>query len=50
MFSLRARYASPGRTVVTAHRGFSGQYPENTLLAFTKAYELGVDILEFDVR
>jgi len=50
MFSLRARYASPGRTVVTAHRGFSGQYPENTLLAFSKAYELGVDVLEFDVR
>lgn len=50
MFSLRARYAAPARPLVTAHRGFSGQYPENTLPAFTKAYELGVDILEFDVR
>jgi len=35
---------------VTAHRGFSGQYPENTLVAFEKAVALGVDIVEFDVR
>ena len=26
-----------------AHRGFSGQYPENTMLAFQKAYESGCD-------
>ena len=25
-----------------AHRGFSGKYPENTLLAFSKAIEEGV--------
>ena len=35
---------------MTAHRGFSGHYPENTLLAFSKAVELGVEIVEFDVR
>ena len=33
-----------------AHRGASAQYPENTLLAFRKAIEQGLDMLEFDVR
>jgi glycerophosphoryl diester phosphodiesterase len=31
-----------------AHRGFSGKYPENTLLAIRKAVELGVDFVEVD--
>ncbi len=35
---------------VIAHRGASGLFPENTLLAFQKAIELGADALEFDVR
>ena len=26
-----------------AHRGFSGKYPENTMLAFKKALEAGAD-------
>lgn len=50
MIDLRSRYGFQGKPVVTAHRGFSGRYPENTLLAFTKAVELGVDVVEFDVR
>lgn len=33
-----------------AHRGFSGKYPENTMLAFTKALEAGADGMEFDVH
>ena len=33
-----------------AHRGFSGSYPENTMLAFQKALELGVDAIEIDVQ
>jgi glycerophosphoryl diester phosphodiesterase len=33
-----------------AHRGFSGKYPENTMLAFSKAIELGVDGIELDVH
>lgn len=33
-----------------AHRGFSGKYPENTLLAFQKALEAGADGIEFDVH
>jgi glycerophosphoryl diester phosphodiesterase len=35
---------------VIAHRGASSQAPENTLAAFEKALELGVDGLEMDVR
>lgn len=33
-----------------AHRGFSGKYPENTLLAFEKAVEAGADGIELDVQ
>ena len=32
-----------------AHRGFSGKYPENTKVAFTKAIELEADMIELDV-
>ncbi len=35
---------------VVAHRGASGEYPENTLLAFSKALEQGADAFELDVR
>ncbi len=35
---------------IIAHRGFSGVYPENTLLAFKKAIELCVDEIEFDIK
>lgn len=33
-----------------AHRGFSGKYPENTMLAFKKAIETGADGIELDVQ
>lgn len=33
-----------------AHRGFSGRYPENTMLAFEKALEVGVHGIELDVQ
>ena len=33
-----------------AHRGFSGKYPENTILAFQKAIEVGADGIELDVQ
>ena len=33
-----------------AHRGFSGKYPENTMIAFAKAIEAGVDGIEHDVH
>ena len=32
------------------HRGFSGRYPENTMLAFEKAIEAGCDGIELDVH
>ncbi|MBT3272028.1 MAG: hypothetical protein HN368_02650 [Spirochaetales bacterium] len=43
-------YENPSRVVVTAHRGFSGEYPENTLLAFEEAVKAGADLVEFDLR
>ncbi|KPJ63387.1 MAG: hypothetical protein AMS15_00430 [Planctomycetes bacterium DG_23] len=33
-----------------AHRGWSAEFPENTLSAFRAACELGVDMVEVDVR
>lgn len=38
------------RILVTAHRGNSLEYPENTLLSMTKAVEAGTDFIEFDLR
>lgn len=35
---------------IFAHRGFSSKYPENTMLAFQKAVEIGVDGIELDVH
>lgn len=39
-----------GKTLNIAHRGFSGIYPENTMLAFRKAVEEGADGIETDVQ
>ena len=36
--------------VVVAHRGASSVAPENTLSAFTKAIEMGADVVELDVH
>ncbi|MBI1294895.1 glycerophosphodiester phosphodiesterase [bacterium] len=38
------------RSLVIAHRGGEGLWPSNTLFAFQKATELGVDMLEMDVH
>jgi glycerophosphoryl diester phosphodiesterase len=35
---------------ITAHRGNSGEYPENTLPAFQSAIKMGVDWVELDVH
>jgi len=35
---------------VAAHRGWCETYPENTMLAFKKAIEVGVDQIETDLR
>ena len=37
-------------TKIYAHRGSKGNYPENSMLAFKKAIESGVDGLEFDIH
>ncbi|NNF82410.1 MAG: glycerophosphodiester phosphodiesterase [Flavobacteriaceae bacterium] len=34
---------------IQGHRGFKGLYPENSILAFEKAAEFGVDVLEMDI-
>ncbi len=36
--------------ITFAHRGLSGEYPENTMLAFRKAYESGCEGIELDVH
>lgn len=36
--------------LIIAHRGASGQWPENTLLAFSKALDYGAEWLELDVH
>jgi glycerophosphoryl diester phosphodiesterase len=38
------------RPLIIAHRGFSSQYPENTLAAIRAAIRLGVDMVEIDVQ
>ncbi len=37
-------------TLNIAHRGFSGYYPENTMIAFRKAVEAGCDGIELDIQ
>ena len=36
--------------LLLAHRGYSGKYPENTMLAFSKALEFGADGIECDLQ
>ncbi len=40
----------PERPLVIAHRGGAALAPENTLAAFRRAIDLGVDMLEMDVQ
>lgn len=35
--------------IVEGHRGYCAKYPENTLISFEAAMDLGVDAFEFDV-
>ena len=37
------------KIVVEGHRGYCAKYPENTLISFEAALDLGVDAIEFDV-
>ncbi|MBI4976054.1 MAG: hypothetical protein HZC28_01150 [Spirochaetes bacterium] len=40
---------TPGKILVMGHRGWPVKYPENTLPSFKAAFDIGIDILEFDV-
>ncbi|NLV74111.1 MAG: glycerophosphodiester phosphodiesterase [Chloroflexi bacterium] len=44
------RQALENRFLISGHRGYSAKYPENTLLSFAQAIELGVDMLELDLH
>ncbi|SFL23032.1 glycerophosphoryl diester phosphodiesterase [Paenibacillus sp. 1_12] len=44
------RLANSPSIQIVGHRGYKSAYPENTLLAFQKSLEMGVDVLEFDLR
>lgn len=48
--ATRNRSPSARRPRNFAHRGASGRAPENTLLAFRYAFELGADAIECDVQ
>jgi glycerophosphoryl diester phosphodiesterase len=45
---LRKRQLSP--LMIIGHRGASGYAPENTIAAFLKAHNMGVDAVELDVQ
>lgn len=44
-----ASAASPVRTLIIAHRGASGTYPEHTLKAYGAAIDMGADFIEPDL-
>jgi glycerophosphoryl diester phosphodiesterase len=41
---------SKNNIIVAGHRGYKSKYPENTLISFQKALDLGVDMIEFDLN
>lgn len=43
-------YANDHHIPVLGHRGICAKYPENTLVSFQAAIDLGVDLIEFDVN
>ena len=36
--------------VVEGHRGYCAVFPENTMISYEAAMDLGVDAVEFDIR
>lgn len=43
-------FAQGDPPIVQAHRGYSDAYPENTLLAFERAFAVGADRVETVVK
>lgn len=35
--------------IIEGHRGYAAQYPENTLISYEAAIDMGVDAFEFDI-
>jgi glycerophosphoryl diester phosphodiesterase len=50
LWPVTASAAPSNGPMVVAHRGGALLWPENTLPAFDKAVQMGVDILEFDMQ
>lgn len=48
--TLTELYNDKDHFMITAHRGASFEFPENTMLSMQKAYEAGADMIEFDLR
>ncbi len=48
--NLDELYADKEYFMITAHRGASFEFPENTAQAMRKAVEAGADMIEFDLR
>ncbi len=49
-YNLPALYNDDGDDfIIIAHRGASAYYPENTMIAFEKAVEMGAEMIELDV-
>ena len=46
----RPYFENAHRPLVIAHQGGDGLWPSNTLFAFERAAELGVDVLEMDIH
>jgi len=38
------------KILILGHRGYRNKFPENTILAFTKAFEFGADGIECDIQ
>jgi len=38
------------RVLIVSHRGASAYEPENTIRSFEKAFKLGADFVELDIR
>jgi glycerophosphoryl diester phosphodiesterase len=47
---VQRKEALPDRPWLYGHRGASAEYPENSLAAFKRAMEMGVDAIETDVH
>jgi glycerophosphoryl diester phosphodiesterase len=48
--TLDTDFFDPSRPRAFAHRGASGNYPENTMESFQTAAELGTPYLELDIH